>query len=102
MVGTVRIKVLSGGAMKSLMLEVVPLFERATGSKIDIKFALTSVLTREIEEGAAFDVALLPRPDLDLLAQAGKIVPGSQTDITRSAVGFCVKAGAPKPDIGSV
>ena len=102
MAGANQIRVWSGGAMKSLMLEVVPLFERATGSKIDIKFALTSVLTREIEEGAAFDVALLPRPDLDLLAQAGKIVPGSQTDITRSAVGFCVKAGAPKPDIGSV
>jgi molybdate transport system substrate-binding protein len=102
MVGTDRIKVLSGGAMKSLMLEIMPLFERATGSKVDIKFALTSVLTKEIEDGAAFDVALLPRPDLDGLAQAGKIAAGTQADITRSAVGFCIKAGAPKPDIGSV
>src|ERR1700690_2522303 len=102
MVGTDQIKVLSGGAMKSLMLEIMPLFERATGSKVDIKFALTSVLTKEIEDGAAFDVALLPRPDLDGLAQAGKIAAGTQADITRSAVGFCIKAGAPKPDIGSV
>ena len=102
MVGTNQIKVLSGGAMKSLMLEIMPLFERATGSKVDIKFALTSVLTKEIEDGAAFDVALLPRPDLDGLAQASKIVAGTQADITRSAVGFCIKAGAPKPDIGSV
>ena len=37
----------------------VPLFEQATGSKIDIKFALTSVLAREIEEGAAFGAAIL-------------------------------------------
>jgi molybdate transport system substrate-binding protein len=102
MAGTNQIKVLSGGAMKSLMLEIVPLFERATGSKVDIKFALTSVLAREIEEGAIFDVALLPRPDLDALAQAGKVATGTQVDITRSAVGFCVKAGASKPDIGSV
>jgi molybdate transport system substrate-binding protein len=101
MAGTSEIKVLSGGAMKSLMLEVVPLFERATGSKVDIKFALTSVLTRDIEGGAAFDIALLPRPDLDALAQAGKIAAGTQTDVTRSAVGFCVKAGAPKPDIST-
>jgi molybdate transport system substrate-binding protein len=97
-----QVRVLSGGAMKSLMLDVVPLFERATGSKVDIKFALTSVLTREIGDGAAFDVALLPRPDLDVLAQAGKVAAGTQRDITRSAVGFCVKEGAPKPDIGSV
>ena len=87
--------------MKSLMLEIVPLFERATGSKVDIKFALTSVLTKDIEAGAIFDVALLPRPDLDALAQAGKIAAGTQTDITRSAVGFCVKAGAPRPDIST-
>ncbi len=97
-----QIRVLSGGAMKSLMLEAVPLFERATGSKVDIKFALTSVLARDIEGGAPFEIALLPRPDLDTLARAGKIADGSQTDITRSAVGFCVKAGAPKPDISTV
>jgi molybdate transport system substrate-binding protein len=96
------LKILSGGAMKSLMVEVAPLFERASGTKVDIRFALTSVLQKEIEAGAAFDVALLPRPELDALAQAGKIAAGSQTDITRSAVGLAVRAGAPKPDIGTV
>ena len=95
------IKILSGGAMKSLMLEVAPLFERASGSKADFRFALTSVLRKDIEDGAAFDIALLPRPELDALAQAGKVAAGTQTDITRSAVGFAVRAGAPKPDIST-
>jgi molybdate transport system substrate-binding protein len=97
-----EIKILSGGAMRSLMLEAVPLFERASGTKVDIKFALTSVLQKEIEAGAVFDIALLPRPELDALAQAGKIAAGTQTDVTRSAVGLAVRAGAPKPDIGTV
>jgi molybdate transport system substrate-binding protein len=96
------IKILSGGAMKSLMVEVVPLFERASGAKVDIRFALTSVLQKEIEDGLAFDIALLPRPELDALARAGKIAAGTQTDVTRSAVGLAVRAGAPKPDIGTV
>jgi molybdate transport system substrate-binding protein len=96
------IKILSGGAMKSLMVEVVPLFERASATKVEIRFALTSVLKKEIEEGAAFDLALLPRPELDALVEAGKIAGGTQTDITRSAVGLAVRAGAPKPDIGTV
>jgi molybdate transport system substrate-binding protein len=96
------IKILSGGAMKSLMVDVVPLFERVNGTKAEIRFALTSVLKKEIEDGAAFDIALLPRPELDALAQAGKIAAGTQTDITRSAVGLAVRAGAPKPDIGTV
>jgi molybdate transport system substrate-binding protein len=97
-----QIKILSGGAMKSLMVEIVPLFERASGAKVEIRFALTSVLKREIEDGAAFDIALLPRPELDALVEAGKIATGTPTDITRSAVGLAVRAGAPKPDIGTV
>jgi molybdate transport system substrate-binding protein len=96
------IKILSGGAMKSLMVEVVPLFERASSTKVEIKFALTSVLKKEIEDGAAFDIALLPRPELDALVEAGKIAAGTPADITRSAVGLAVRAGAPKPDIGTV
>jgi molybdate transport system substrate-binding protein len=96
------VKILSGGAMKSLMVDVVPLLERANGTKAEIRFALTSVLKREIEDGAAFDIALLPRPELDALVEAGKIAAGTQTGITRSAVGLAVRAGAPKPNIGTV
>jgi len=88
--------------MKSLMVDVVPLFERTNGTKAEIRFALTSVLKKEIEDGAAFDIALLPRPELDALVEAGKIAAGTPTDITRSAVGLAVRAGAPKPDIGTV
>ena len=32
----------------------------------------------------------------------GSIAAGTQTDITRSAVGLCVRAGAQKPDIATV
>jgi molybdate transport system substrate-binding protein len=96
------IKVLSGGAMRSLMVEIAPLFERTRGAKVEIEFRLTSVLKKEIEDGAIFDVALLPRPELDELVQTGKIRAGSTADITRSAVGLAVRAGAPKPDIATV
>jgi molybdate transport system substrate-binding protein len=101
-VGANGLKILSGGAMRPLMVEAVPPFERATGTKVDVRFALTSVLTKEIEAGAAFDIALLPRPELDTLAERGRIAAGSQTDVTRSAVGLCVRIGAPKPDIATV
>jgi len=88
--------------MRTLLVEAVPLFESANAIKVDVRFALSSVLKKEIEDGAAFDIALLPRPELDTLAQHGHIAAGAQTDITRSAVGLAVRAGAPKPDIGSV
>jgi molybdate transport system substrate-binding protein len=88
--------------MRSLMLDIVPLFERANGTKVEIEFRLTSVLKKQIEAGAAFDIALLPRPELDELVAARKIAAGSTADVTRSAVGLAVKAGAPKPDIATV
>jgi molybdate transport system substrate-binding protein len=100
---TTTLKILSGGAMRPLLVEAVPLFERrAGGTKVDLRFALTSVLAKEIEAGAQFDVALLPRAELDALAQTGGIAAGTPTDITRSAVGLCIRAGARKPDIGTV
>jgi molybdate transport system substrate-binding protein len=39
---------------------------------------------------------------VDDLIKQGKVVPGSRVDLVRSAIGIAVRAGAPKPDIGSV
>lgn len=99
---TEPIKILSGGAMRGLLNAAEPLFERAGGAKLDVRFALSSVLAKDIEAGTDFDIAILPRPELDALARAGKVEAGTCTDIARSAVGLCVRTGAPRPDIGTV
>ncbi len=96
------IKILSGGAMRSLMMEIVPLFERASGTKVEIEFRLTSVLKKDIADGAVFDIALLPRPEIDELVKAGRIGEGATVDVTRSALGLAVRSGAPNPDISTV
>jgi molybdate transport system substrate-binding protein len=96
------VKVLSGGAMRRFMLEAIPLFERQAGRKVSIRFALTREMKAEIEAGAAFDIALLPRSAIDQLVQSGKVEVGTPTDVVRSLVGFMVRAGAAVPDIGTV
>jgi molybdate transport system substrate-binding protein len=96
------VEVLSGGAMRRFLSEAVPLFEQTSGVKVGVRFALTRILKKEIEEGAVFDMALMPRPELDELVGAGKIAAGSQTDVVRSIVGFIVRLGAPVPDISTV
>ncbi len=97
-----KIKVLSGGAMQGLIAEAVPLFERSNGCEITVEIGLTSALRKAIADGAAFDIALLPRADIDALAGDGRIAAHSATDIARSAIGVAVRAGAPKPDIATV
>jgi molybdate transport system substrate-binding protein len=94
------IKVLSGGAMKLLMEAVAPQFERASGHKVTFGFGPTLSQKKLIEDGATFDLALLPREVIDELAQHGKTA-GSAIDVTRSAVGVAIRAGAPKPDIAT-
>jgi molybdate transport system substrate-binding protein len=97
-----EIKLISGGAMRRLLSAALPLFEQASGRKVSIRFGLTRDMKAAIEEGATFDLALLPRSALDELVQAGKIAAGSITDIVRSLVGLMVRTGAPEPDIGSI
>jgi molybdate transport system substrate-binding protein len=84
------------------MIEAAALYQSASGTKVAVRFGLTSALRKEIGEGAVFDIALMPRPDLDALSQDGKIAAGPLTDIARSTVGLAVRAGAPKPDISTV
>ena len=97
-----RLKILSGGAMRPLMTEIVPQFERAHGVGVEVEFRLSAALKRAIQDGAVFDAAILPRPELDDLIALGAIVGQSAADVARSAVGLAVRTGAAKPDIGSV
>jgi len=97
-----EIKVISGGAMRRFLSEALPLFELASADKVSVQFGLTRDMKAAIEEGASFDLALLPRSAIDELIQAGKIAAGSVTDVVRSLVGLMVRTGAPEPDIGSV
>jgi molybdate transport system substrate-binding protein len=97
-----EIKVISGGAMRRFLSEALPLFEQESGHQVSIRFGLTRDMKAAIEEGASFDLALLPRSALDELVEAGKIAAGSVTDVVRSLVGLMVRAGAAKPDISSI
>jgi molybdate transport system substrate-binding protein len=97
-----NVAVISGGAMRRFLAEAVPLFEAASGHKVAIRFGLTREMKAEIEAGAAFDVALLPRSAIDQLVAGGKIAPGTVTDAVRSLVGLMVRTGAAEPDIATV
>jgi molybdate transport system substrate-binding protein len=96
-----EIKVLSTVGMQPATPELIAQFERATGHTIAVTYGLAAVLKNKFLEGAPADVLLLTSPIIEDLAKQGKVVPGSKIDIARSGVGVGVKAGAPKPDIGT-
>jgi molybdate transport system substrate-binding protein len=47
------------------------------------------------------EMVVLQVSSIDELIAEGKVVPGSRVDFARSLVGAAVRAGAPRPDIGS-
>ena len=96
-----EVKVLCAAAMRSVMNELGPGFERATGHKLVIQFDVVGALKRQIDTGERFDVAILTTPLIDDVVKEGKIAAGTRADVARSGLGVIVRTGAPKPDINS-
>jgi molybdate transport system substrate-binding protein len=97
-----EIKVLTAGAFKQVLLVLVPDFEKQTGHKVILENDTVGALTKRIEAGEAFDLAVLTPAAVNDLSTKGKFVVGSRTNLGRVGVGVVVKEGAPKPDISSV
>jgi len=97
-----EIKVLTAGAFKQVLLAMLPQFERQSGHKVIVDNDTVGALTKRIEAGEAFDLAVLTPTAVDNLSKKGKLVPGSGRNLARVGIGVVVKEGAPKPDIGSV
>ncbi len=99
---TGAVKVLSTLAVMGAMRELTRLYEAETGAQVTADFAPTVALLERLRGGATADIAILTAQGIDDLTREGTIRSGSRTDIALSFVGIAVKAGAPKPDIGSV
>jgi molybdate transport system substrate-binding protein len=97
-----ELKVLSTTAFKSVLEELGPQFEKANETKLVFTFAPTAVIKTQIEQGAAFDVAVLTSAVNDGLATAGKIVPDSRKTVARAGMGVAILSGAAKPDLSTV
>jgi len=96
-----EIKILSTTAMKTSLDALTPEFERMTGNKLVFSFGPSARIAKLVADGEANDVAIVTAEGIEDLTKQGKIVPGTRTDIARSAMGLAVQKGAPKPNISS-
>lgn len=96
-----EIRVLSSNGVHSVMVAMVPAFERATGHKVSIDYYTANQVLDELKAGRKADLVIITRPTVDGLIKEGKIVKGSDKILGRSGVGVAIKAGLPKPDIST-
>lgn len=96
------VKVIAGAAFAPAMKELGPQFERATGHRLVVEYGILGALQKRMDSSEEFDVAIVPAALLDAAARQGRIAAGTRAGLVRVGMAVAVRAGAPKPDIGSV
>src|SRR4051812_35380855 len=96
-----EVTALISNALTSVMTELTPQFEKATGHRLRITLGSTNPLKAKIEKGEAFDFTVLGAGAIDELIRQGRLVTASRTDIARSGMGVAIRSGAPKPNIST-
>jgi molybdate transport system substrate-binding protein len=96
-----ELKVLSAFGMQSVLEDLGPQFERATGHKLAISFATGGATVKRAQEGETADVVIALRQGIDGPVKDGKAMADNVTVLARSGIVVVVRKGAPKPDISS-
>ena len=97
-----ELRMLSAGAVKSVVPELVETFQKETGNTVTIDFETAGGVKRKLEAGEKFDVMIATDTVVDALMLSKHVVDGSRADLARTAIGVAVREGAPKPDISTV
>ena len=98
----ISINVLSTLALRGVLTEIADEFRVLTGLSFAATYKSTNMALNLIAQGATADMTIITREAIDRLVRDGIIVAGSTTDLAQSGIGIAVRAGAPKPDIGTV
>lgn len=92
---------LSSMATRQLLTELLAGFERRSGRQVLLTAIGGVDAARRVQAGERFDLVVLAADAIDKLVAAGALQVGSRVDLVRSPIAVAVRAGAPRPDIGS-
>jgi molybdate transport system substrate-binding protein len=106
-VGFKEVHVMTSGAFTAPLVKLLPQFEKETSIQASVVFGPSmgdtpEAIPNRLARGEESDVVILARSALDDLAAKGQVASSSEVDLVRSSIGLVVRAGAPKPDIGTV
>jgi molybdate transport system substrate-binding protein len=97
--GAADLKVISAGAVRGLIAQIIDDYSRQTGQKFDFTIGTTGQLRNVIATGQHADLIIVSAPLMGELEKTGKFLPGSRADLGRVGIGVTVREGAPMPDV---
>lgn len=96
-----EVRVISAGAVKSIVTELAQAYEKETGNKVVMEFGPMGFVRQKLASDPADVVIMSDTVIADTIAKGG-VVAASRADIARTGMGVGVRDGAPVPDIASV
>jgi len=88
-------------ATKIVLAVLARAYEARSGGTVAIQSVGGVDAARRVRAGEPFDVVVLARDAIEQLSAGDHLVAGSEVDLMRSGVAVAVRAGGPRPDIGS-
>jgi len=96
-----EVRVISAGAVKSIVSELAQAYEKETGNKVVMQFGPMGFVRQKLASDPA-DVVIMSDTVIEDTIAKGGVTAGSRTDIGRTGMGVGVRDGAPQPDLSSV
>lgn len=96
-----EIRALCAGATESTVRDMVGAFEKGSGHSVSLAFGAVGALRDRIQGGEAADLTIVTPVIIDQLVAKGLVQPGSRVDLGRVGGGIAVRAGAPRPAVGT-
>ena len=95
------ITVMSGGAPKEVLNELIPQFESATGHRVKVSYVLITALRQKIIDGETPDMVVMPTTAIDELVKLGNLREAGRGTFGTVRLVAIVKAGAARRDIST-
>jgi molybdate transport system substrate-binding protein len=96
-----EIRLVASNAVKELVHELIPAFEKASGHHVRATWGGTPDITRLAEEGGAFDLVVIPKAAVVDLEERGRLLRGGAREFVASAIGAAVAPDSPRFDVSS-
>ena len=88
---------LTAGAFKPVVLDLMPDFEKQTGHKVTVINDTAGALNQRIRTGETFDIVIRRPTTLEPLAAEGKVVDESMTPFGKVGIGVAVALARRSP-----
>ena len=99
--GAAELKVISAGAVRGLIAQIIEDYSRQSGQKFDFTIGTTGQLRTIIASGQPADLIIVSAPLMAELEKTGKFLAHSRTDLGRVGIGVAVRDGAAAPDVAT-